>query len=82
MSWEGPERRAADVVLSSVYDSMQELKENQHRICERLDSIEKSVQMAEGAWWITRYVIGPVVLSSAGLIAYLLGPLEKHLKGS
>lgn len=60
MSWNGVERRSQDQCLRAVMDALAELKDNQKAIHTRLDTIEKSVTMAEGAWWFTRYVLAPL----------------------
>lgn len=45
---------------------LDQLESNQNTICERLGKIEKSVDMAAGAWMLAKYLVAvPIALWSA-----------------
>lgn len=81
MSWDGVERRDQDQCLRTVLDALTEMKENQKAIHTRLEKIESSVQMAQGAWWFTRYVLAPLFASVVAALVFLWDKIASAMHG-
>ena len=73
--WDGQTERRQnmsdlDAKLGRLASSLDEIQANQHGMCRRLEEIEKNISKAEGAWWVARYVIGPLMVSAlVGILA-------------
>lgn len=61
--WDGTERRSVDVAHGTILKTLEEIRADHRKICERLDKIEKSVNMVSGAWMFAKYLVAlPVAL--------------------
>ena len=83
--WDGvSERRSAMIDLESrlnhMAQSLEDIKESQKCLRARLDSIERDINKVEGAWWVARYVIGPLVVLVPATVWALYEWVKDHVR--
>lgn len=66
--------------LNHVSAALDDIKESQKCLTRRLENIERDINKVEGAWWIARYVIGPLIILLPTSAWLLYEWFNKHVK--
>lgn len=66
--------------LNHMAQSLEDIKESQKCLRARLDSIERDINKVEGAWWVARYVIGPLVVLVPATVWALYEWVKDHVR--
>lgn len=68
-----------EVRLNQITGALDRLEQNQQKACKRLDDIETSIKMVEGAWTFARFVM-PIILAIPAVAWAVYEWVREHVK--